>query len=736
MSCCGCSGELSRPSTGPLKIRATDYADYVEADAAAYCAKFPNDPEDLAIRSYTSNLIGRESSLVLHGGGNTSVKMSVTNKLGDEVEVLCIKGSGYNLDSIVPRGFPQVELAHLRRMLQLESLSDPEMVNELRTHMMDASSPNPSVETLLHALIPEKFVDHSHADAIVAMADHDIEEAKAIFKAAFGDELTFAIVPYHMPGFELAGAARKVFDSCGEVDCLILLKHGLFTWGPDAKSSYEKHVKAVGMAEKYLEARATPELTLRPHTAPSTEFFDKVSTTLRGLMSELSNGKRWILSYRESEQVAAFAQSEECEGLLIGPITPDHVIRTKAKPCLIRGLVESEFYSSKLSRESVEETAEGDKKLREFLKERLDAYVEAYHAYFEENNKRVGGIKIELDPLPRVFLVENFGLFTVDADPKACSISADIYEHTATTIMSCLSSSDAKKFEPISTEELFDVEYWDLEQAKLKLGASKAGPLKGQVALITGGGSGIGLATAELFAKNGACIYILDMLEDRVKSGIETVAKACKNKFAVSGSVVDVTKPDQIEDAMHKACMLFGGIDIVVSNAGVVVQAAPGIASVEPKQLELSMNVNFYGHQWVSAAAVRRMVTQGTGGSLLYNVSKAPLNPGPKLGPYVIAKAATLALMRQYCVEYGAAGIRSNCVNADRVRTQLFDMELVEKRANARGLTAEEYFKSNLLSREVLSNDVAEAFLSLTTAEKTTGAIFTVDGGNIAAAPR
>jgi len=733
---CGCSGRMAAPCPDPLCIKPVAYAGYDAAEARRYCERFPDAPEDLAVRCYTSNLIGKESSLVLHGGGNTSVKMTVKNTLGDEVEVLCVKGSGYNLDSIIPKGFPQVQLAHLRRMLQLDSLSDPEMVNQLRTHMLDASSPNPSVETLLHALIPQKFVDHSHADAIVAMADHDIVKAEEIFREAFGDELRFAIVPYQMPGFDLAGEARKVFEAAGELDCLILLKHGLFTWGDTAQASYEAHIKAVSLAEKYLEAKSSPALTLRPHSAPSAAFFARVTTMLRGVMFEASGGKtRWIVSYRESDTVAAFAQSEEVADLLVGPITPDHVIRTKAKPCLIRGLVEPEFYSDgeeKLG--GVQETPKGDAALRAFLRKQIEGYVAAYHTYFEENNARVGGIKLELDPLPRVFLVENFGLFTVDKDPKACAISADIYEHTVTTIMSSVSSGE--RFEPISTAELFDVEYWDLEQAKLKLGKSAPGKLRGQVAFVTGGGSGIGLATAIRFAMEGACVFIADMLESRVNEGVAAIAAKCKNKFAVAGGVVDVTKPEQVERAFHQVCMLFGGVDLVVSNAGVVVQAAPGIASVEPSQLDLSMNVNFLGHQWVSSAAVRHMVAQETGGCLLYNVSKAPLNPGPKLGPYVIAKAATLALMRQYCVEYGDRKIRSNAVNADRVRTNLFDLDLVEKRANARGLTADQYFRANLLGAEVLDVDVAEAFLALALAEKTTGCITTVDGGNIAAAPR
>ena len=415
-----------------------------------------------------------------------------------------------------------------------------------------------------------------------------------------------------------------------------------------------------------------------------------------------------------------FTHSAQCaEWSQIGTITPDHVIRTKGFPMLLHGV--SSFLSFSGSKE------EAYTALSNFCMKALDQYEEKYHQYFVRNND---GSKIELDPLPRIILIDGIGLVTIGKSLKAVNISADIYEHTVPVIMNCMVLGG---YRPVSELHLFECEYWELEQRKLKLGAKAAGPLDGQVLYVTGGASGIGLATAEAFGKAGAAVFLADVRQDRID---EQVKRLSAMGITVSGSMVDVTNREQVESSVQKAIFAFGGIDCLVSNAGVVVQAAPGMASCPPEDLMKSMKINFLGHQWVTSAVVRAMQAQGTGGCLLFNVSKAPINPGPQLGPYAVAKAATLALMRQYAVEYGAYGIRSNAVNPDRVRTNLFDISLVEERAKSRGLTASQYFASNLLKAEVLAADVASAFLNLALSKKTTGGIYTVDGGNIAASPR
>eukprot|EP00943_MAST-04B_sp_MAST-4B-sp1_P001223 g1223.t1 len=726
------SRHLNRHNTTDSKTAAL-FTPYSDEEAKQYIQKYGNEwGEDLALRCYTSHLIGRDPNLVLHGGGNTSVKLVATNALNEKIEVTAVKGSGYGLDVIPPVGFSQVDTAHCKKLLTLNELSDLSMVNELRTHMMDATSPNPSVEALLHAMLPSKFVDHSHADAIVTIADlGESGSVRAIEETFAPHGINAGIVPYAMPGINLALVCAKYYQEHQDVDCLVLLQHGLFTWGNTAKESYEMHIKCVRLAQEYIDFKCKEKIPkiLTPRfnvNAPESinlpdPFKARLFNALRGAFRKKTGGETsWIVRERKNEMVKLFTHSAQCaEWSQIGTITPDHVIRTKGFPMLLSGA--AQFLSFCGTKE------EAYIALAEFCMKALDKYEAQYHEYFVRNND---GSKLELDPLPRVVLIDGIGLVTVGKSLKEVTISADIYEHTVPVILNCMALGG---YRPVSELHLFECEYWELEQRKLKLGAKPSGPLDGQVLYVTGGASGIGLATAEAFGKAGAALFLADVRQDRIDEQVERLSGM---GFTVSGTVVDVTNREQVELSVNKAIFAFGGIDYLVSNAGVVVQASPGMASCPPEDLMKSLKINFLGHQWVTSAIVRSMQAQGTGGCLLFNVSKAPLNPGPQLGPYAIAKAATLALMRQYAVEYGVHGIRSNAVNPDRVRTNLFDLSLIEERAKSRGLTASEYFASNLLKAEVLADDVAGAFLNLALSKKTTGSIYTVDGGNIAAAPR
>ena len=679
-----------------------------DKDAKAAIAQYADVSEDVALRVYTSRLIGAEPALVLHGGGNTSVKSRTKNRLGEEVEVLYVKGSGWDLDTLEPPGLPGVQLDYLRQLRSLPSLSDEAMVNDQRTHLLDASSPNPSVETLLHAFLPHKFVDHSHADSILVIANQP--NAEKICKEIYGDELS--VVPYIMPGFDLAKAAAEAYEENPRVVGLVLINHGLFTFGKTAKESYDAHIKAVTQAETYIQNHPRQPLTLADDygSANDQDILKALGPVLRGLYRERS-GTSWLVHHRESDPAREFASSKECEKWSqIGTATPDHVIRTKQKPLLLDP-----------------QHLDDPERLRSELEETLNRYEKAYHKYFVTNQAKKGVDLKELDPLPRVILVAGLGLVTMGKTVKETKIAADLYEHTLEIIQSAF---DIGTYAPLNDTDLFDMEYWSLEQAKL--GKAQPALLQGQVAYITGAASGIGRATANLFAQQGANVYLVDLNGEALEEAGTAIQR--ESKASVTWRAVDLTDEEAVAASFDHAVQTYGGVDILISNAGNALQGR--IGDVDSATLRGSFDLNFFAHQTVAAQAVHIFLKQKTGGILLFNASKAAFNPGKDFGPYALPKAAVVALAKQYALDYGKEGVRSNAVNADRIRSGMFTDQFIAERSKARGLEPEEYFRENLLGREVLDTDVAEAFLHLALSEKTTGSVFTVDGGNIAASPR
>ncbi len=674
-----------------------------EEAVARYGAKGVN--RDLALRTYTTRLLGGVPALVLHGGGNTSVKTKMQDTLGDEVDVLCVKGSGWDMGVIEPPGLPAVRLEPLRRLFALDKLSDEDMVNFQRLNLLDASAPNPSVETLFHAFLPHKFIDHTHANAVLAVSDH--ANGEDLLREIYGDRA--AVVPYVMPGFALARMASEAQKKMPKADGLVLHKHGIFSWGDTAEEAYNRMIELVTLAEQRIakgERKSFKSAALPAKLASAAE----IAPILRGLAAipeDKADGvyKRFVMEFRTSPAILNFVNGAEVARYSqSGVITPDHVIRTKAKPLLV--------------------PAPEAGKLAEFAKaakDAFDAYATEYKAYFERNNGRAVPKKKMLDTVPRVILVPGVGLFALGKSSKDAKIAADVADNAVLTI------PDAEaigRFESVSEADIFDVEYWSLEQAKLGKEAEK--PLARQVVLVTGGASGIGAATAAAFAAQGAEIVLLD------RDG--AAASAAAKKFGGIGIGCDVTKPEDVRAAFDRAAATFGGVDIVVSNAGAAWQGR--IGEVDEKVLRESFELNFFAHQSVAQNAIRIMKAQATGGCLLFNVSKQAVNPGPDFGPYGLPKATTLFLLRQYAVDYGKDGIRANGVNADRVRTGLLTDEMIASRSKARGLTELDYMGGNLLGREVKASDVGQAFVVLALASKTTGAILTVDGGNIAAALR
>ncbi len=673
----------------------------------------------VALRIYTSRLIGREPGLVLHGGGNTSVKTTLVDDLGDLCEVLCVKGSGWDLAKIDLPGLPALRLRSLQALRQLDSLDDAAMVNAARTRLLDATAPNPSVEVLLHAFLPHTFIDHSHADAILSLVSQT--DALSIIDEVFGDRL--AVVPYVMPGFALAKLAAEIAEANPGCEGLLLLQHGLFTFGADARESYERHIHAITAAEAHIahaRARARARIAIPPAVQGPTDSppkrvdaelcWTRIAPTIRGALA--GDDRSYILHLRRSPAISAFVSrppEQLLELISRGPVTPDHVIRTKQRPLLID-------LNLNLNLNQKTET------MRPLIEAAIAGYRSTYRAYFAHQTSSRRLDRLALDADPRVLLIPGLGLVGIGTDERAARIAADIYEHTVTVI------SDAQvvgRHQALPERDIFDMEYWPLEQAKL--GRKKKLPLRGKVVMISGAAGGIGLACAHRFAEAGAALFLID----RNRQGLEAAGRALRNAAIWTADIGD---REAVEAATRACVARFGGIDGILANAGFAAQAP--IASCPQELLEDSLRVNLLGHQWLAAAATRVMLAQGVGGFLLFNASKAAFNPGKGFGPYAIAKAALIALMKQYAVEHGGDQIRSNAVNADRIRTGLLPPEVVQERAAARGLAVDDYFKSNLLGREVLAQEVAEAFLHLALATSTSGAVLTVDGGNIAASPR
>ncbi len=678
-----------------------------DEDAAACVARYGEAgvAEDLALRVYSTRLLGGDPRLVLHGGGNTSVKTVQTDLLGEAHEVLCVKGSGWDMAVIEPAGLPAVKLAPLRKLEALDRLSDEDMVAFQRGNLLDPASPNPSVETLLHAFLPHRFIDHTHALSVLSLSDQP--DGEAICAEVYGERM--AVVPFIMPGFTLAKAAAQVWRDDPQVEGLILHKHGIFTFGDTAREAYERMIEMVSLAETRIAA--APAKTFASAALPTRAASPAdVLPILRGALSidrGDGNWQRLIADHRTSDTIRSFVDGTQLADYATrGVVTPDHIIRTKNKPLIVPP-----------------PEPEGLEEFTDQVRGAVADYVAEYHRYFAENNANQANPKTELDPMPRLVLVPGLGLVGFGKSKTEAAIAADLGVAAIDTI------SDAERigrYEALDEATLFDMEYWSLEQAKLGKAAEK--PLARQVALVTGGGGAIGAATARLFAANGAAVAVADL------DGDQAEAVAASIGDAAIGIQADVTDPDQVRHAFDAACTAFGGVDIVISNAGA---AWPGrIGELDNAVLRQSFELNFFAHQSVAQNAVRVMRAQGTGGVLLFNASKQAVNPGPDFGAYGCPKAATLFLSRQYALDYGRDGIRSSAVNADRIRSGLLSDEMIATRSAARGVSEADYMAGNLLGREVTAEDVAQAFLHQALAMKTTADVTTVDGGNIAAALR
>ena len=652
--------------------------------------KKKNISKDLALRIYTTHLLGKNPKLVLHGGGNSSVKSIGKNLYKKNVNLIYVKGSGWDMSNLNELGMPGLELNPLLETVKLNKLNDNDMVNLLRSNLINANSPNPSVETLLHAYLPFKFVDHTHSNAFLSILNQP--NSQALIKKIFGNKV--GIVPYIMPGFSLAKECLKIFKKDEKVQGLALINHGIFTFGDSAKQSYERMINFVSDVENYISKN---KVKLKAHTNKSKINMSDFMLSVRKSFSTYSNHK-WILKFHNNNDDQVIASTQNLNNLLNkGPVTPDHVIRIKSKILFI------------------------SKNKFQKIDEELKKYCQSYKKYYLKNKTFVHNCTIT-DPLPRIIILEGIGILSLGKKLKDQKISYDIFRSMASSVFD---AERIGKFKSIIEKDIFKMEYWPLERAKLD--NAKVQSLDGNNVIITGGGGTIGMAIAKKFKKEGANIILIDKKYDKhllEKNNLHDC-------FLINA---DLTNNQKLKKIVEKIVLNFGGIDILISNAGRAFQGA--IETVDPKIIKKSYDINFLSHQNISQLTVQVMKKQNTGGLILYNLSKQAINPGKNFGPYGLAKSTTLFLMKQYALECGEYNIRVNGINADRIESGLLTKELINQRATSRGLSKEKYLSNNLLNIQVLADDVAEAFYAQTLLKKTTANIITVDGGNIEASLR
>jgi rhamnose utilization protein RhaD (predicted bifunctional aldolase and dehydrogenase)/NAD(P)-dependent dehydrogenase (short-subunit alcohol dehydrogenase family) len=636
----------------------------------------------LGPRVYSSRLLGRERALVLHGGGNTSVKLREADLFGERRDVLYIKGSGWDLERIEAPGFAPLPLDYVRRLASLPALSDPQMVNELATHRLRADAPMPSVETLLHAVLPHAYVDHTHADALLSVsnAPQGVQRVREIYGRRV------IVVPYIMPGFELAAHCAREYERLAgeETIGMVLLSHGLLSFGASARESYERMIGLVSEAEDYLASHRIWSAAPQPEAPAAVER--EAVAALRRAIGECA-GFPMLLKLNDSAKFLAFARRADVAQISQrGPATPDHVIRTRPVPMIGRDVA---------------------------------AYARRYRSYFERHAPGAKERKAPLDPAPRMVLDPQFGFGAAGRGAAEAAVVEELYAHTIDVI---LGAEALGGWAAVAERDLFEIEYWDLEQAKLR----KAGPapvLAGEVALVTGAASGIGKACVEALLRRGAAVVALDR-----DPAIETLWQ----RPEVLGVACDVTDSIAVLACLDRMVRAFGGLDILVLNAGIFpASAALEKVSVDAWQSAMGVNAEAALRLLQACHPLLRLALRG--GRVVVIGSRNVAAPGPGAAAYSASKAALTQLARLAALEWAKDGIRVNTVHPDAVYdTALWTEDLLAARARAYGLSVGQYKTRNLLGAEITSRDVAELAAEMCGPlfAKTTGAQLPVDGGH------
>ena len=640
---------------------------------------------ELELRVYSSRLLGRDPSLVLHGGGNTSVKIQEENVVGQEEDILYIKGSGWDLETIEAEGFAPVRLQPMIQLAALDTLTDPQMVNELKTRLTRADAPGPSVETILHAALPFRYVDHTHADAVVTITN--TADGRERIEEIYGNQVV--VVPYVMPGFDLARDVARLFaEQAGpQTIGMILMNHGVFSFADSAQESYERMILLVDMAEQYLKSHNAWNVGELPKR-DNAKINRLEIAELRQAISEKA-GRPMLVHVTNSEQGSSFAQHDDVERISQqGPVTPDHVIRTKAVPLLGRD---------------------------------VEQYAQQYRKYFTTHEPAARERKTMLDPAPRVILDQEFGLCCVGKSAKEVAIVHDIYEHTMTCI---LRAEQLGGWQTLPAKDLFDIEYWDLEQAKLAKGVDSP-VFTGEVVLVTGAASGIGEACASSFLQRGAAVVGVDIDEN---------ITAVSSVPGFLGIPCDLTDEAQVQQALDQAVARFGGLDMLVLNAGLFPEST-AIADLSLTTWQKVMAVNLDANLVLLRECyplLKHAPGPGKGRVVVIGSKNVPA-PGPGAAAYSASKAALTQLMRVAALEWGGDGIRINALHPNAVfDTGIWTNEVLEARAEHYGMTVQDYKNNNLLRIEVSSRQVAELASEMCGPLFfcTTAAQLPVDGGN------